>query len=326
MRLALAQAGLGALGRADVARDPRDAGERAGRVPHRRDRDGEVDHPAVAALAAGFEMVDPLAAPDALADGERLVARAFGLERRDVAADDLAGRIAEHRLGPRFQSVTIPSSVSPMMASSEKARIAASRLAAASKARPSRAASSSPAAPPPAAGPAHSRSRRPRASPRPRFSANSTSAGRRRRGQRRGDAGTLGVLDQAQEGGVAERPGGAPQKARGGGVEREGARARVKAPASGADRLERGGRAAKFRLRRSAAPTLHSDLILSPLPRRSPRRRTRVTEARLRQIKRFRLPGQAVCDKSPTPSKRPGDMSDAMCYTARRRPPPRGRP
>ena len=83
----------------DVAGDLRGADDPALPVAHGRDRERDLDQRAVLAPAHGLEALDPLAAADAPEDGRHLVLPARGGEERDVAADDLPGRVAEEALG-----------------------------------------------------------------------------------------------------------------------------------------------------------------------------------------------------------------------------------
>ena len=88
-----------ALPRRDVARDLRDADDRAGAIADRRDRHPHVDQRAVLAPSDGLERLDAPARADVRDRARLLVLAVVGDDHRDRAADRFARRIPEKPLG-----------------------------------------------------------------------------------------------------------------------------------------------------------------------------------------------------------------------------------
>ena len=87
------------LPRRDVARDFRGADNDAFCIPHRRDRQRNVDQRAVLAPPHGFIVLNAFTAPDARKDRRFLVLQMRRNQDGDGLADDLVGGVAEHALG-----------------------------------------------------------------------------------------------------------------------------------------------------------------------------------------------------------------------------------
>ena len=97
MRFALHQRLLRPLRGGDVAGHLRSADQASGAVPHGRNRQRHVDDLAILAPLARLEMLDPLAAFDALQQLEGALPNVAGREAGDRRSDHLLRRVAEHR-------------------------------------------------------------------------------------------------------------------------------------------------------------------------------------------------------------------------------------
>src|SRR5207237_10587306 len=72
----------------------------AGLIADRRDRQGDIDEPAVLRLADRLVMVDPLAVAQAAQDHRLFVPTVRGNDQRDGLADRLLGGVAEQAARP----------------------------------------------------------------------------------------------------------------------------------------------------------------------------------------------------------------------------------
>ena len=87
----------------DFAGDLRDADDLAVRIADGRDRQRDVNPPAVLGASYRFKMLDPLAATDPLQDRRFFVLPIEWQQHGDRATDDLLGLVAEDPLAPLFQ-------------------------------------------------------------------------------------------------------------------------------------------------------------------------------------------------------------------------------
>ena len=101
----LPQRRFGDLPRRDVARDFRGADNDAFCIPHRRDRQRNVDQRAVLAPPHGFIVIDAFTASDAPKDRRFLLLQVRRDQDGDGLADDLVGGVAEHALGALVPAV-----------------------------------------------------------------------------------------------------------------------------------------------------------------------------------------------------------------------------
>src|SRR5205807_80213 len=90
------QLGVEALALGDVARDLRGADDAALRIANRRDRERDVDQPAILRAAHGLEVVHRLAAAHLGEHHVFLGAALFGNDECDVSANRFLGAVAEH--------------------------------------------------------------------------------------------------------------------------------------------------------------------------------------------------------------------------------------